>query len=377
MARDNQNPLLNHALEYHRRGWCIIPVPYGKKAARIKWAKYQKSRPDEKQLAKWFGNGKRNIAVVLGPVSGDLVCRDFDTVQAYESWAAAYPDLAQRLPTVRTARGYHVYFQARIDGIKHLPDGELRAGGGYCLLPASVHPEGPVYQWAISLTEANLVVLDPARAGFLPNLTEQTEHTKHTEQTEHAETIGGKGDERVWGIIRSTLPKTYGQRNQKIFFLALHIRSICWNGDPKEFRWAVQEWHKLALANIKTKDFVDSWCDFLVAWGKLKHRMIDVIQVFEFSKDLEPPERLVRDWPDNRELHRLCVWCRELHKAHAVFGSTAYLGCRTIGKALRISHETGNNYFKILALEGYLKIVAIGKMTPSGGVATRFIYIGS
>ena len=34
---DNRKSLQEYALEYHRLGWCIIPIPYGKKAARIKW----------------------------------------------------------------------------------------------------------------------------------------------------------------------------------------------------------------------------------------------------------------------------------------------------------------------------------------------------
>jgi hypothetical protein len=96
---ERKKTILEQALEYYRRSWCIIPIGKDKKAA-VRWKQYQTNRPDEKQLQKWFSNGKKNIAVVLGEVSNGLTCRDFDTMAEYEQWAQAYPDLAGTLPTV-------------------------------------------------------------------------------------------------------------------------------------------------------------------------------------------------------------------------------------------------------------------------------------
>ena len=149
-----------------------------------------------------------------------------------------------------------------------------------------------------------------------------------------------------------------------------------WDTDPKEFIWAVKEWFRIDLPNIRTKNFLDTWLDFLMAWKNLKHKHIDPMQIFEFCKELDPPEQLVKDHPEEKKLQLLCIWCRELHKIHEVFGSSAYLSCRTIAKAFYISHETGNKYFRILYLEGYLDILEKGKMTKAGGIATRFKYIG-
>lgn len=56
---DNKKTVLDYALEYSQFGLCVIPVPYGTKAARIRWGKYQKCHPDEKQLRKWFANGNK------------------------------------------------------------------------------------------------------------------------------------------------------------------------------------------------------------------------------------------------------------------------------------------------------------------------------
>jgi len=120
MAAESTNPLLKQALRYYDQGWCIIPIPQGEKAARIRWKRYQTKRPDESRLCRWFADNHSNIAVVLGGVSGGLACRDFDTEQAYQQWAGEHRDLADKLPTVKTARGYHVYFLADVDGIRDL-----------------------------------------------------------------------------------------------------------------------------------------------------------------------------------------------------------------------------------------------------------------
>ena len=160
--------ILEIALEYCRRGWSIIPIKPGTKKPTCTWAKYQAKRANESQLTEWFGNGQDvGLAVVFGPVSGGLVCRDFDTMEGYECWAADHPGLAKTLPTVATARGRHVYCHANHRGIKKLDDGELR-GAGYCLLPPSRHPDGPEYRWLIPLPDRPLPLIEDVQAaGFL------------------------------------------------------------------------------------------------------------------------------------------------------------------------------------------------------------------
>ena len=313
------------------------------------------------------------MAVILGAVSGGLTCRDFDEMGAYENWASKHPDLAQTLPTVKTSRGRHVYFKSELDRIKKFDDGELK-GGGYCLLPPSVHPNGTGYEWLIPIN-GNLITIEPEEAGFL---TQHTQHTKQAQHTQQTHTIKiGVNKKKVQEIIKDTLPVKYGQRNQRIFYLALYIRSMDgnWDKKPTGFRWAVQEWHRQALPNIKTKEFEGTWLDFMVAWNNLVHGVIDPLQILEFCRTLEPPSKIVKDWPKRPELHLLCLWCRELHKAHAVYDSMAFLGCRKIGKGLKISHETGNQYFRILDLEDYVEVIEIGAITEKGALSTTFKYI--
>jgi hypothetical protein len=182
------NALLDAALQYARRGWSIIPIRHkpgtdGKQAA-VPWREYQKRRPTDSELHTWFGNERPvdGLAVILGRVSGGLVCRDFDDLAAYGKWAAEHPELASRLPTVETARGRHVYFRSTWTGFKDLGDGELRGDSKhYCLLPPSKHPGGRRYKWLIPLPDAPLPQIDPYAVG-LGNATQRrrdTETEKH------------------------------------------------------------------------------------------------------------------------------------------------------------------------------------------------------
>jgi hypothetical protein len=373
---DNKKTVLEYALEYYRRGLCVIPSPYGKKAARIRWGKYQKSRPNEWQQRKWLSNSKRNIAVVLGEVSGNLACRDFDAIEGYRLWASAHPDLSNKLPTVKTANGYHVYFESHFQGIKHVEDGELRGSGGYCLLPPSVHPHGQVYQWVNPLLNGSLLAIDPKLAGFIPNVTEQTEKTEQTEQTEAI--VGeGKKKEAVGKAIMETLPQEVGTRNRRIFEFARAIKSLPQFADaePTQLREIVKVWHKKALPNVRTKEFEETWIDFLKAWPRIKYvkGKEPMAQMFEKVIQLEPPPIAVEKYPDNSKFKILVSLCRELQRAAG--NEPFFLSVRTAGRLLNIMPMTASRWFFLLQSDGILKIVSKGGIAKTVREATRFRYV--
>ena len=145
----SDSPLLNAALTHLARGWSIIPIASDKKPL-VAWKRFQSGRATPDDLRGWLGgHSARGIAVVLGDVSGGLVCRDFDLRGAYAGWAAAHPDLAATLPTARTARGVHVYAVAADRTPRTFSDGEYRGNGQYVILPPSIHPSGAAYEWII------------------------------------------------------------------------------------------------------------------------------------------------------------------------------------------------------------------------------------
>ena len=155
-------PLLRAALAYRAYGLSVIPLRPKTKEAAIRWAKYQREVAEEEEIRSWFATDK-NIGIVCGQASGGLVVRDFDEAEAYAAWAAANPDLAGALPTVRTPRGYHVYFRVAGDcpRLWVTDSGEVRGAGGYVVAPPSTHPTGEKYKWIVPLSAQSLRVVDP------------------------------------------------------------------------------------------------------------------------------------------------------------------------------------------------------------------------
>jgi hypothetical protein len=393
MDKKSETTILDWALWYCRLGWCVICIPYGTKKARIKWGKYQKSRPDENQLRKWFANERRNIAVVLGDVSGGLACRDFDTIDEYEVWATKHPRLSKALPTVKTANGYHVYFIGHVEGIRHLAHGELRGRGGYCLLPPSVHPDGPLYEWMNPATNENLWKITPEIAGFIVNVTEQTEKTEQTEQTEQSEQTEAmikrgkeaevetksktKSKEEIETAIMKTLPREVGTRNRQIFEFARAIKSLPQyaDADPRHLRELVERWHKKALGNIRTKEFEETWIDFLKAWPRIKYVKGEepMAKIFERAISLDPPKIAIEKYPNHSKLKILVSLCRELQRAAG--SEPFFLSARTAGKLLKISAMQANRWLFLLQSDGILTLVCKGGTAETVRQASRYRYV--
>jgi hypothetical protein len=371
--------LLEAALTYHRRGWCIIPVR-GKKAA-CRWKAYQKKRPAESRLRGWFGQprGVTGLAVVLGPVSGGLACRDFDTVESYRRWAAAHPGLAATLPTVETRRGFHVYFLGP-EGFTEFDDGEYRADSGhYCLLPPSRHPGGgQPYRWVVPLPAGPLPAIDPVKEGLCCGATEIAESSGENRDTgDSAGKLMTADDMGVCGAvedaIRATMPSGPGQRNRMIFALCRRLKALphLADADPGELRDVIQRWHQLALPAIRTKPFEETYIDFLRAWPKVKHPAGSgpLADLFQRASAAPPPS--VATGYEQEGLRLLVSLCRELHRA--ADPGPFFLGCRTAGTLLGVDHTTAWRWLFLLKEDGVLELVSIG--SQSTHKASRYRYV--
>ena len=70
--------LVEEALEYLRMDFSVIPLLPREKRPQINWLEYQKRKPTEDEVRKWFSGGNKNIGIICGKVSGNLVVFDFD-----------------------------------------------------------------------------------------------------------------------------------------------------------------------------------------------------------------------------------------------------------------------------------------------------------
>ena len=137
----NANELLDY---YLGLGFCIIPAYPRSKRPSVRWEEYQHRKPTDRELDEWrrLWDKGYNIAVVLGAISGNVACIDFDN-----------PDIVRKLPVDHLAKRtmvvltgsdkIHVYVRTPepVRTVK-LPTGiEIRGEGSISILPPSVHPE--------------------------------------------------------------------------------------------------------------------------------------------------------------------------------------------------------------------------------------------
>jgi hypothetical protein len=389
--------LLAAARDYHGRGWCVIPCR-GKKPAVKSWKPFQNQRPDGAALELLFcARGVTGIAVIHGAVSGGVACRDFDDVDAYEAWAEHYADLTLTLPTAETPRGRHVYFRGPEQFID-CGDGEYRGDTRhYTLLPPSLHPSGAKYRWIIPPTSELPCVQDPGSVGLMSRVqhrgaqttqklsespasqeerrtsTDDAEEPRHTQTTNTScAFLGSSALHDVEVAIRETLPTAPGTRHKLVFKLARRLKAIPHYADakPAVLRSIVARWHDEAMPFIGTKEFADTWFDFLRAWGKVKfpagHSPLEV--ALKRAEQLPPPSEAAAFGP---KVQKLAGLCRELQRSAG--DDAFYLGCRTVAELFSVDPATGWRWLEMFALEGVLFKVKKGAIERRRATTWRWL----
>lgn len=424
---------LDVALAYRRRGWSVIPLkrtngnPEERKKSMGTWTAFQDALPLEQMVEKWFRTrNEYGVAVVLGDVSGSLVCRDFDKLQAYHNWSASFPELARILPTVETGdNGRHVYCRSAFpigelrmrgelpdNAYIDLGDGECRVDRCYCALPPTMHPNGRRYSWLNPPAE-NIPQIDFIGAGFRKawDVTERDREEQSLQRTTEShigemrenvpltklersdlETndclsgnltpsaidLDGLADSsrlRVETIILETLPRQEGERNRKIFELARSLKGIPEFADaqPGNVRHIVRGWHSLALPVIGTKPFELTWTEFIRGWKRVKFPkgQEPVMEIFNRALNQSfPPEASMYDAVSTRKLVSVC---RELSRSTC--GGVFYLSVRTAGNLIDCSPMHASRLFEMMETDGLLSVVERGSNKTQK--ATRFRYLGS
>lgn len=408
---------LQIALWYYGRGWNVIPIRPGTKKPVGRWEAFQSERPADEAMRKWWTGTKsgRGIAVILGDVSGGLICRDFDRMESYTAWATAFPKLAKELPTVETSRGRHVYCRGDVAQIRAvrgntiltLADGELR-GGGYCLLPPSKHPSERVYKWLNPLN-GELPFLDLMEAGLMTDFaTEMTERDTDDRDdggqqriTETTEAIKGTVEvdadrpatpppngkvvsvvsvplcgtpnavERIELAIVESLPRGPGQRNKQVFELCRALKAIpsIAGADAADLKPYVRRWHELAKPVIQTPAFEDTWFDFLRGWPRVlfPKGTEPMSQIFAAAVAAELPEAALQY--DSAQCRLLVVLCRELQRAAG--DGPFYLSARTAGRLLGVDFKAAWRWLFVLQSDNVLKVVTRGNTRT----ANRYRYL--
>jgi hypothetical protein len=361
-------------------GWSVIATDSNKLPVGP-WKRYQAVRPTRDELARMFlQQSAAGLAVIAGPVSGDLVCRDFDIADNYVFWAEHHHALADTLPTVRTPRGWHVLFRCPgLTKIAKLGDGELR-GAGYSLLPPSLHSGGQRYHWQVEPTKsiptfqpAEVVALGLAARPDTSNKREAGEALVYVRYRACASEVGGREGftnplnsrlpPGVEEIVAGTLPTKVGERNDLVFELALRLKSLDPMESPESFRSIVEEWHQRALPAIRTKPFAETWNDFRVAWRRIKGSPISWSAVLAEAATISvPPRALELSYSEPRQkLIRICVAAQRLWGDQPFF-----LSARQAAEACGLSKSAAHDALARLERDGILRCERKGKRGSNG-----------
>mgnify|MGYP005843968371 CR=1 FL=1 len=156
MTAIDEKSALSWALDYERRGFAVIPVPYGTKKPVAKgWRNMRLSAEDLPHCV----SHRSNVGVLLGSPSGGLIDVDLDSREALTMADLFLPPTDAVFGHSTRPRSHRLYrcspvpttarFQVRVKDDSHSPATlvELRSDGCQTLLPPSRHPEGDEYQW--------------------------------------------------------------------------------------------------------------------------------------------------------------------------------------------------------------------------------------
>jgi hypothetical protein len=342
----------------------------------------------------WFlRSGVTGVAIIFGPVSAGIYSRDFDKEAAYRLWSAKNATLAASLPTVKTARGYHVYFRSTLElSTKKYPDGELRGKGAYCLAPPSKHPSGVFYKWLTPLTTDNLLTVEHPYTVFGTDTesTEGKERIESTEGIEETERIEEVDDNRrgvsVCGcvlddleineIVQLALPSEKSRNHDYLFLLARAVKTQ----ERKQGKLCSEDllgkifdaWYAKNRQNLRAESpKCDYFFEFLDAY---KYAIYPLGEgVFEGAigraKESEPP-RIALELYDEPQMQRLVAVCRELQRESG--DHPFFLAYGTVAKVFNLPSPTvAGRRMKDLVRR---KVIAeVEKPTPIK--ATRYRYL--
>jgi hypothetical protein len=139
--------------QYHHHGFSLVPLKPRSKTPLVKWKDYQLSNED---FLKFLSQGA-NWAIRCDEHFHAL---DFDNPDTYQRFIEENGQLLKDAPTVRTGRGYHVWFKPKNPVGSFTHDGiEVKGLGSLVVVPPSIHPGGAEYLFEKPLN-GNLTEVD-------------------------------------------------------------------------------------------------------------------------------------------------------------------------------------------------------------------------
>jgi hypothetical protein len=395
----NRGDYLQATYLYRGMGWSVFPL-YKKAPAIRGWRRLQERRPRDEEITRMFDHASwvDGVAAVTGQASLGLCVRDFDTKDGYIAWAQDHPDLAGRLPTVKTGRGYHVYIRLPKNYgpiYKSWKNGPLKGEilgtpKRYVVLPPSRHPSGTTYQWLWGepFTFQDLPVCTPEELGWLEDHHHQNQEIEHkvappktTNESNYVICSNESSGQSVplelveRDAVMKCLPSGPGERNDCLWALARTLKSLPHLSDADEAGlWPHFEiWFSMASAVISTKSMALCWADFKRQWKLAK---VSAVQGFDgaMTRALAEPSPAEAERYEEEAMKKLVAVCVALQKYAGE--EPFFLSCRTAQRICGFgSFHTAARRLNQLVEDGLLVVVWMGKGGTDRRRATRYRWL--
>lgn len=136
-----QKKLILRAKRLMHAGYSVIPVqgnnsPGEPKKPAVSWRSYQRRLPTEREIERLFDKKVTALGIVCGRISKLLVI-DFDDLLRYQRFCRHLPQYSETY-TVKTKRGFHLYFRTTERVPSHQFDGgDIKGERSYIIAPPS------------------------------------------------------------------------------------------------------------------------------------------------------------------------------------------------------------------------------------------------
>ena len=190
----------------------------------------------------------------------------------------------------------------------------------------------------------------------------------------------------VEDAIAATIPSGPGFRNGQIFVFARYLKGMPQYGNSEvgALKPVLVEWHRRALPFIGTKDFGETWRDFVVAWGRVKSPISHGPLALIVQAALSKPAPQAADRYDTPDLRALVAVCAELQRIHGE--EPIFLTCRDAAQYVggnRAAFRIWNRHLNRLVADKVLRLHQQGGWMKRDGTsvgkshrASEYFYLG-
>jgi hypothetical protein len=205
-----------------------------------------------------------------------------------------------------------------------------------------------------------LVSPNPTQETHETHVTQETQVAQETNDTHDAQEpqAGGSVPElKPMTFPPSCIPDGYGQRNFVIFQLARFLKGKYPESKQDDLHHVVKAWFDQFVEKMRTKDFGQTWADFLVAWTNVQS---------PYGQSLAAALEIPVQVPEWMRAHRfgqrgdnLLTICCALAKHHAP--DPFFLSARVAGDLLDADFSDCAKLLKAMQHVGFIELVEQGR----------------